>query len=133
MNLRFNLCRAIALGGLLSLPLLVHAEEPKGPGDRGYRHEELHDYYQSYFKGKCPCADGECRPTIVRPNAAVPGTGMEVLIDGQWFAVPEKVLQTRINIPPELLVYPAHVCARPTWVDGAYVPMIECVVFNGAI
>jgi hypothetical protein len=106
--------------------------ETLGLGDEGYEHPELHETYQKFFQGKCPCSVGECRPTKVRPNAAVADTGMEVLIDRQWYPVPKDALQLRTDMPAELLEYPAHVCARRTYVQGVLQPAIECVVFNGA-
>jgi hypothetical protein len=115
----------------------VHSDERQagklGPGDQGYRHEELHELYQGFFQGKCPCSIGECRPTMVRPNAAVPDTAMEVLIDGSWYPVPKDAVKLRENIPIQLLTYPAHVCARRYYLSGRLAPLIECVIYNGAI
>lgn len=86
-----------------------------------------------FAAGQCPCSIGECRPTLVRANPAVTDTGMEVLIDRNWYPVPKKALQLRTGMPIELLEYPAHVCARKYYYSGILRPIIECVVFNGAI
>lgn len=128
---RCLLASCSAILSSLFIPVAAFAET-LGLGDEGFEHPALHDLYQKFFHGKCPCSIGECRPTKLRPNAAVPDTGMEVLIDRVWYPVPKNALQLRTDIPPELLEYPAHVCARKTYSEGALMPTIECVVFNGA-
>jgi hypothetical protein len=120
---------------LLFLPPAYSQDDPSprlGPGDQGFDHKYLHKYYQEFFHGDCPCSVGECRPTLVRPNASVPDTAMEVLIDHVWYPVPKDALKLRNDIPPELLPFAAHVCARRFYRNGELKPVIECVVYNGA-
>jgi hypothetical protein len=121
----------LRLVALMAVPLPGYAKS-LGPGDTGYMHEELHGVYRTFFGGKCPCTVGECRPTVIRPSAAR-GSGMDVLVDGVWYPVPEDAIKLRHGIPSELLQFPAHVCARQHYDSGKPTPVIECVVYNGAI
>lgn len=132
---RYLLRSSAAIMALSILPAYSqdHATTRLGLGDQGFDHEYLHKFYQEFFQGKCPCSTGECRPTIVRPNATVPDTAMEVLIDRSWYPVPKDAVKLRNNMPAELLQYSAHVCARQFYRNGKLTPVIECVVYNGAI
>jgi hypothetical protein len=58
---------------------------------------------------------------------------MEVLVDGVWYAVSKDAVILRKGLPPELLPFAAHVCARKHWTSGVPTPVIECVVYNGGV
>lgn len=97
-----------------------------GPGDKGYKHFELHEAYQKlYSSGKCNCKTGECRPTKYRLNAKS-SSGADVLVDGVWYPAPIEALRPPKAVPEELWRDDAHVCAFITQ-QGM---VIECVIIN---
>ncbi len=102
------------------------------PGDEGYRHACLHQYYkQLYDAGKCHCHTGYCRPTRIRYVAGI----SEVLISGVWYEFPREALKRKAEVPPELWEHEAHVCAHPlggTDEKGRPKVNIECVMENAA-
>ena len=96
------------------------------PGDKGYRHEEMHEHYQKLFdSGRCYCHTGECRPTIFRSEKESP-SGIQVMVNGIWVDVPKESILQRSTIPKELWEYPAHVCV---YGQGKQLK-VECVVIN---
>ncbi len=123
------------------LPLEVNSTSTDlQPGDRGF-HPELRESYQFLYAGtKCNCDYGSCRPTQLRITAERPvpagQSGYEVLIDGQWYPVPQSSLhqekdltadlwlQLMENLPPGVN---GHVCAFPSssYPNGMN---IECVI-----
>lgn len=100
----------------------------KKPGDYGYGHRCLHDYYkQLYEKAECHCKTGACRPTTFRnsPN------GREALIDGHWYTFDERTLRHKNQIPQELWPHAGHICAIPTGTldeNGKPGQTIECTI-----
>lgn len=107
------------------------------PGDHGFKHEELHEdyqkFYQQYFDAnKCHCASGECRPTQYR-DSMKSESGIEVMFDGVWVAVPKKALieVPWKKVPKKMLAHSAHACGRELLDDqgrpsGKF--YIECVI-----
>jgi hypothetical protein len=116
---------------LSTTALAETTEKPKvlGPGDYKYMHEELHPHFEKLFgEGKCHCKTGYCRPTVYRlaPNSV----GVEIKIDGGWYAPPQSAMLQKNQIPPELWHFDALVCAHPTS-PGEY--DIECVTINSGV
>lgn len=106
---------------------------PPRPGDFGYRHDELHPFYQKVFSsGKCSCSSGECRPTRARASRKSP-VGVEVLINRVWCPVSTEALITqedKKSIPAELRVDEAHVCAGELTDSHGCPVEQECVIIN---
>lgn len=79
---------------------------PQKPGDFGWQHAQNHDWYQENMQN-C-CSSGECRETVARWEAS----GWTVLVDGNWYHVPEHVIKKgKDGIP---ITHPdgkPHVCA----------------------
>ena len=183
----FNLCRtyhsqiqiagAIAIIVLIVLVVAAQSKELR-PGDFGYKHDELHQYYQQYFSdnlqrtigeaqapdgvkkkaelgddgygtddkdldlpdkyqkvfdtGKCNCATGECRPTEIRATIPTPDNPRGVLfkINRQWCPPTKNTyFLEKTEVPPELLVFPAHICAGDPLANQRC-PVVECARVN---
>ena len=102
--------------------------EELGPGDTGFRHQELHPYYQQFFdSNRCHCGTGECRPTLYR-SSATSESGVEVLMDGQWYSVPKSALISPKEAASALHTDPAHACGY--WMEDEF--YVECVIINSA-
>lgn len=111
----------------------AQAEELK-LGDKGYRHTEFHEHYQKVFTTtSCHCSTGECRPTDWKVGTPPKGpyTSFFVKVDGEWCPVRRDAMLEKKQVPPELWVDPAHVCAydRPAK-DGSCRRQIGCVRIN---
>lgn len=107
------------------IPFFAVAEELQ-LGDKGYRHTEMHPYYQKLFgNGRCNCHTGECRPTDYRNSRQSP-SGVQVLHNRVWIDVPVEAIQPRQSVPPELWQDPAHICAYEN--NGAI--LVECAIIN---
>ncbi len=85
-------------------------------GDTGFMHDELHQFYPTYFDTiKCPCKQGECRPTRWQRDPK-DGRTIQVLIDQVWVSA-TKTTDIRDqrdipkNFPKALLRFSAHACA----------------------
>jgi len=106
----------------------VNAEELQ-PGDKGYRHNEMHPHYQQLFTSdRCVCGVGECRPTIYRIDEKSP-SGIEVKLNGHWVSVPEHAILKNRSVPPELWNDPAHVCAY----QSIGYTIVECAIINAGM
>lgn len=121
--------RSLLLSCIFALLGTITGAEELQPGDRGYKHSEMHLYYQELFSGgKCNCQKGECRPTLYRLNANSP-SGVQVILNRQWVDVPYEAIQPRQSVPPELWVDMAHICAFV--VNGRLV--VECAIINAGL
>lgn len=118
----------IAVFALL-LGTQAFANDELGPGDKGYRHEEMHPFYKLLFgQGRCNCHTGECRPTIYRTDNRSP-SGIQVILNGEWIDVPQESIQMKQSVPPELWPDPAHICAFMR--NGELV--VECAIINSGV
>lgn len=105
------------------------------PGDKGFRHKQMHPFYQKLFaKGKCACHTGECRPTIYRSSSTSP-SGVQVVLNRVWIDVPKAAIQEKMSVPPELWVDPAHICAFEDRDEGMRKKHIkvECAIINSGV
>ena len=114
-------------------PTLVSHEDCKKQeqetrlGYFAFEHCNLHKFYGDTFVKvwNCNCGEGRCRPTVFRdaPISKDNPFGIEVFVDGKWYAVPsDKLRMGQAGMPPELFEWEAHVCA-----SNAEKPTIECV------
>lgn len=146
MNRRSFLFSATATAGSLLIPerrlsadILLHANGDSVCVDtefrlsfKGYKHCELHPYYQVVFpKWGCHCGSGECRPSTFKvvPTTTDAPEGILVMVGGIMFPVPKGRLKRDRDIPAPLLEWDAHVCCTvepPT-------PTITCAWINHVI
>ena len=109
MKRKIVLLAAVVLAGIL--PLMGMSDEMQ-PGDKGYKHNELHNSYQELFTSmKCSCGVGECRATVWKYSKTSPH-GYAVKIDGNWYDLQQDTkLVNPDAVSTSLKVDPAHVCA----------------------
>lgn len=95
-------------------------------GLHGDGHSVMHHWYKTLKQpgtGMSCCNDEDCRPTETR----VVGDAVEVVIDGEWAAVPpEKIVKTP---SPDL---GSHVCAPKQKVSRSK-PHIFCVIIGSGV
>jgi hypothetical protein len=94
-------------------------------GAHGEGHDTMHHWYQTLkqpLTGMSCCNNEDCRPTVSR----VVGETVEVMVDGEWTAVPhEKIVKTP---SPDL---GSHVCA-PKY-STSKPKTLFCVVLGGGV
>ncbi len=133
MQSRRSLLQTLLSTCLVAVPFRVFAAQPhhcpdspkidilvdetgKQLGDTGFMHKKLHCYYPTYFPSvKCPCKQGECRPTKWRRHPNEVST-IQVWIDRNWISTTTNTnLRMKKDLPATfpaaLLAYSAHACA----------------------
>lgn len=110
-------CRTVLPLVLLGLSGAASAQD----GHHGHGHEAWHAQFYSKLlrndtKTSC-CNMSDCRPTMSRMT----GDRYEVLVDGEWVSVPQRVIQ-RVTAPDG----GAHVCAPQQ--SGSGKGVLYCVV-----
>jgi hypothetical protein len=106
-------------GKCMGIDLNAPDEGGKRLGDTGYMHHRLHEFYPIYFDSiRCPCKQGECRPTMWQRDPQNPRV-IQVLVDGYVkSATKDTDIRDNRHLPPgfpqELLCFPAHACAYGT-------------------